>query len=240
MISTEGNYAMTAMTDDDFITNLVPVNQQIYRSLRKDIVNCTIAPGTLLSEKEISLLFSVSRQPVREAFIKLAEAGLVQVLPQRGTFVIKISTKRVAEARFIRQAIECAIARRVAKTITSLQLASLEHNLHRQTLAAQNGLMREFLELDDNFHQLLAEFTDCMKAWETIEAFKAAMDRVRFLSLTEVSQPDSLIQQHYSILHALTAHDENAAEQAMHDHLQEIAYSIDPIVRKNPEWFEAE
>ncbi|WP_270804133.1 GntR family transcriptional regulator, partial [Aeromonas sp. Y307-3] len=82
----------------------LPVNQQIYRYLRKDIVECTIPPGTLLSEKEISTRFNVSRQPVREAFIKLAENGLVQILPQRGTFVQKISVKRVADGRFIRSA----------------------------------------------------------------------------------------------------------------------------------------
>ncbi|MGO1238580.1 MAG: GntR family transcriptional regulator, partial [Hafnia alvei] len=59
------------------LNGTVPVNQQIYRYLRKDIVECTIPPGTLLSEKEISARFNVSRQPVREAFIKLAENGLV-------------------------------------------------------------------------------------------------------------------------------------------------------------------
>jgi len=62
------------------ITTSEPVNQQIYRYLRKDIVTCAIQPGSLLSEKEVSARFNVSRQPVREAFIKLAEAGLVQVL----------------------------------------------------------------------------------------------------------------------------------------------------------------
>jgi DNA-binding GntR family transcriptional regulator len=46
-----------------------PVNQQIYRILRRDIVHCLIPPGTPLSEKEVSVRFDVSRQPVREAFI---------------------------------------------------------------------------------------------------------------------------------------------------------------------------
>ena len=63
------------MSETYSLTNNVPVNQQIYRFLRKDIVDCTIPPGTLLSEKEISTRFCVSRQPVREAFIKLAECG---------------------------------------------------------------------------------------------------------------------------------------------------------------------
>ncbi|EFE95921.1 GntR family transcriptional regulator [Serratia odorifera] len=228
------------MPDTYSLTNNVPVNQQIYRFLRRDIVDCTIPPGTLLSEKEISTRFSVSRQPVREAFIKLAEAGLVQILPQRGTFVMKISAKRVADGRFIRQAVECAIIRRVAVNIAPQQLLLLEHNLHRQTLASQHHQIREFLLLDDEFHQLLTQIANCPLAWETIETIKATMDRVRFLSLSEVSPPENLIQQHYRIFDALKAHDPDAAERAIHDHLQEMIYSITPIALQNTDWFEAE
>lgn len=215
-----------------------PVNQQIYRILRKDIVECAIPPGKLLSEKEISTRFAVSRQPVREAFIKLAEAGLVQILPQRGTFVMKISEQRVADARFIRQALECAIVRRAAEFVTDEQLLVLEHNLHRQELAAQNEQIREFLSLDDDFHQLLTHIARCPLAWETIESIKATMDRVRFLSLSQVSPPTSLIKQHYLIFDSLKAHDPDAAEKAIREHLQEMIYSITPIAEQNRDWFD--
>ena len=89
-----------------------PVNQQIYRILRRDIVHCLIPPGTPLSEKEVSVRFDVSRQPVREAFIKLAENGLIQIRPQRGSYVNKISLSQVRNGCFVRQAIECAVVRR--------------------------------------------------------------------------------------------------------------------------------
>ncbi|KFX00067.1 MULTISPECIES: GntR family transcriptional regulator [Pectobacterium] len=220
------------------INNNEPVNQQIYRVLRKDIVECNIPPGKLLSEKEISVRFDVSRQPVREAFIKLAEAGLVQIMPQRGTFVMKISEQRVADARFIRQALECAIVRRAAEMVTEEQLLTLEHNLRRQELAAQNEQVREFLSLDDSFHQLLTQIANCPLAWETIESIKATMDRVRFLSLSQVSPPLSLIQQHYLIFSALKARDPDAAEKAIREHLQEMIYSITPIAQQNSDWFE--
>ena len=220
------------------INNTEPVNQQIYRVLRKDIVECNIPPGKLLSEKEISTRFEVSRQPVREAFIKLAESGLVQILPQRGTFVMKISEQRVADARFIRQALECAIARRAAEMVTDEQLLMLEHNLRRQALAAQNEQIREFLSLDDSFHQSLTRIANCPLAWETIESIKATMDRVRFLSLSQVSPPNSLIQQHYLILDGLKNRDPDAAEKAIREHLQEKIYSITPIAEQNSDWFE--
>ena len=60
-----------------------PVRQRLYQVLRQSIIQMVLAPGRALSEKEIADTFSVSRQPVREAFIRLSEAGLVEVKPQR-------------------------------------------------------------------------------------------------------------------------------------------------------------
>lgn len=220
------------------ITTSEPVNQQIYRYLRKDIVTCAINPGSLLSEKEVSTRFNVSRQPVREAFIKLAEAGLVQVLPQRGTFVRKISARRVADGRFIREAVEVAVVRRAALEIQPAALMALAHNLQLQRLSAERHDSQAFLTLDDEFHRLIAESINCSLAWETVENIKATMDRVRFLTLSEVSPPESLIEQHNEIYSALESHDADAAEAAMRRHLQEMIFSITPIAERNSEWFE--
>ena len=221
------------------ITTSEPVNQQIYRYLRKDIVTCVIHPGSLLSEKDVSARFNVSRQPVREAFIKLAEAGLVQVLPQRGTFVRKISAQRVADGRFIREAVEIAVVRRAALEMGDVGLMALEHNLQLQRLAAERHDSQAFLTLDDEFHRLIAAGINCLLAWETVENIKATMDRVRFLTLSEVSPPESLIQQHEDIYQALKAKDVDAAENAMRRHLQEMILTITPIAERNSEWFEA-
>ncbi len=220
------------------ITTSEPVNQQIYRFLRQDIVTCAIHPGSLLSEKEISDRFEVSRQPVREAFIKLAEAGLVQVLPQRGTFVRKISAQRVADGRFIREAVEVAVVRRAATEASQQSLMALEHNLQLQKLAARQQDSHVFLQLDDVFHRLIAQSIHCELAWETVENIKATMDRVRFLTLSEVSPPESLIRQHQQIYQALTDNDADAAEIALRRHLQEMIFSITPIAEQNSAWFE--
>lgn len=220
------------------ITASEPVNQQIYRFLRQDIVTCAIHPGSLLSEKDVSARFNVSRQPVREAFIKLAEAGLVQILPQRGTFVRKISAKQVADGRFIREAVETAVVRRAALEASPHALSELAHNLELQRLAASRHDSQSFLLLDDEFHRLIAQSIGCELAWETVENIKATMDRVRFLTLSEVSPPQSLIQQHEKIYQALSLRDANAAESAIHTHLQEMIFSITPIAERNAGWFE--
>jgi DNA-binding GntR family transcriptional regulator len=77
----------------------------------------------------VSIRFDVSRQPVREAFIKLAENGLIQIRPQRGSYVNKISLAQVRNGCFVRQAIECAVARRAAGMMTDSYCYQLEQNL---------------------------------------------------------------------------------------------------------------
>ncbi|MCS2159097.1 GntR family transcriptional regulator [Scandinavium sp. H11S7] len=217
-----------------------PVNQQIYRILRRDIVHCLIAPGTPLSEKEVSVRFDVSRQPVREAFIKLAENGLIQIRPQRGSYVNKISLSQVRNGCFVRQAIECAVVRRAAAMITDAQCYLLEQNLHQQRIAIDRQQHNDFFQLDDEFHQLLSQIADCQLAWDTIENIKAAIDRVRYMSLDHVSSPEMLLRQHQDIFSALEKRDVEAVGKAMTVHLQEISESVLLIRQENGEWFSEE
>jgi DNA-binding GntR family transcriptional regulator len=217
-----------------------PVNQRIYRALREAIVKGEFPPGSPLSEKDVSARFGVSRQPVREAFIKLGEAGLVQVRPQRGTFVMKISPKRVEDGRFIREAVEVAVAGRAAQRITAAQLAAMAQLLAGQRRVARDNNTEAFLDLDDAFHQAIAGAAECPAVWQTIENIKANMDRVRYLSLAEVSPLDRLIEQHEAIFVALRDGDPQAAQAAMQHHLRELTMSFEPIRARNPDWFGSE
>jgi DNA-binding GntR family transcriptional regulator len=85
------------------------VQDRVYAALRKSIINLNLVPGTVISEKEISLRFQVSRTPVREALIHLSKEGLVQVIPQRGTMVSLIDPARVQQEFFLRECLETAI-----------------------------------------------------------------------------------------------------------------------------------
>jgi DNA-binding GntR family transcriptional regulator len=226
------------MTLTCVLTASEPVNQQIYRFLRQNIVTGTIVPGTLLSEKEVSASLNISRQPVREALIKLSESGLVQILPQRGSFVRKISQQRVIDGRFIRQAVEVAVVRRAAQECSTQDIMQLEYLIAQQKLAALNSDSEVFLRLDDEFHRVIAKSINCELAWETVENINATMDRVRFLTLSEESPPMQMVEQHEMILQAIKAADPLAAETAIQHHLEEMVFSLPQVVARHPDWFD--
>ncbi len=214
------------------------IAEQVFRTLRSSIVTMRLTPATALSEQDIADRLNVSRQPVREAFIKLSEIGMVRVLPQRGTFVVKISAKAVTDARFVREAVECAIARRASEGLGKPAIDALRAIIADQRRAARARDSEQFFVLDEAFHRGLANAAECAYAWKVIEEAKAQMDRVRFLSIPDATPVDRLIVQHQAILDAIAGKRGAAAEQAMKDHLREILKSLPRLARAFPDMFE--
>ncbi|MGO3004183.1 MAG: GntR family transcriptional regulator, partial [Halomonas sp.] len=176
------------------------VRQRLFQVLRQSIIQMVLAPGQALSEKEIADTFSVSRQPVREAFIRLSEAGLVEVKPQRGTYVVKISQRAVLEARFVRESLEVAIALKAAKcTLSSSVLMELNELIVRQRSCIERKDHDRFFLLDEMFHRTLAFSTGQVMAWKVIEDVKAQLDRVRYLSIPDSTPIAKLADQHQAI-----------------------------------------
>lgn len=215
-----------------------PVARRVFRDLRNAIVTMAIRPGQLISEKELSVQFGVSRQPVREAFIKLAESGLLSIRPQRGTYVVKISAKQVYDVRFVREAVEVAVVRKGCEGVPAEAVVALRRNLALQREAAGEERPERFLRLDDAFHRTLALAAGCEYAWRVVEDMKAQMDRVRYLSLPAATPIARLIEQHAAIVDAIEAHDAPAAEGAMRRHMSEILTSLPDLERRFPDLFE--
>jgi DNA-binding GntR family transcriptional regulator len=212
------------------------ISAQVYRQLRGAIIRGEIRPGEALSESETARQYSTSRQPVREAFIKLAEERLVSVLPQRGTFVVKISVAEVLDARFVREAIEIAVIREAATSAPLSAIKELRSLIERQR-AVEHGHNVEFLALDEEFHRTLALSVGRAHAWLVIEGIKAQMDRIRYLSLDDATPIHLIIEQHQRIVDCIEAADPTLAAAAMRGHLLEITLSLPNIAARFPELF---
>lgn len=213
-----------------------PVGAQLHAILRDLVLHNRMSPGTRLSESEIAARFSVSRQPVREAFIKLSEEGLLEIRPQRGTFVRRISQAAVMDARFVREAIEADIVKLLARKPDPGLITELRMQLDEQFEAARIDASR-FIKLDELFHKTLADAAGKGRAWALIEGLKLQMDRVRYLSLLRFPMI-KLTAQHEAIVDAIAAGDQQTAEQAARGHLREILSDLPAIFEEKPEFFE--
>lgn len=217
----------------------ISVRQRLHDVLRQAIIRMVIAPGQALSEKEIADLFAISRQPVREAFIRLSESGLVEVRPQRGTYVVRISRQAVLEARFIRESLEVAIALEATKCpFPPAALMELNELIARQRSCIERQDHDRFFALDEMFHRTLAIATGQAMAWNVIENVKAQLDRVRYLSIPDSTPISKLADQHQAIVNAVAAADSQAAIEAMSLHQREILNSLPDLECRFPDMFD--
>jgi DNA-binding GntR family transcriptional regulator len=212
--------------------------RDVARALRDGIVTMRIPPGTMLSEQDVGRRLGVSRQPVREAFIKLAEMRLLKVRPQRGTQVVRISRATFSNALFVREALECAVAQEATYRLDDAAIALIADNLKQQRHAAEATAFQHLFELDEEFHRLLAGIAGRPAAWTMVETVKPHLDRVRWLSMDLLQPLTRLVDQHEAVFEALQAGDPDEAAAQMRAHLGGLTRILGPNAVRHPDLFE--
>ncbi len=210
---------------------------RVVDALRDEIITMALKPGDVISESDIAARYGVSRQPVREAFIRLAQQGLLLIRPKRATVVKKISPEGVRQSRFIREAIEVEIVRRVAGNPGEETAAVLEGLIADQEKASAAGDSRRFHTLDELFHRTLSRLAGVEYAWQLIDDHKMQLDRVRYLTLG-ASSSQRAISEHKAIVEAVTKGDPAAAEAAMRAHLSRAEVLLTQTIAERPDYFE--
>lgn len=209
----------------------------VYSKLKQQIVSLELPPGTTLSEKEMSLAFDVSRTPVRESFVRLAQEGLVLVLPQRGTRVSLIDPELVEEARFMREQLEKAVIRLACGSFPEDKLAELEANLAQQKESIERHDGKQMFELDEAFHRILFEGCRKQGTWNVIQQMNAHLNRSRMLWLSADPHWSHLYEQHRVMTDAIRRHDGDYAERVMQEHLSLIISNLNVLKEKHPDYF---
>ena len=210
---------------------------RVVSALRDDIVSMALKPGDVISESDIAARYGVSRQPVREAFIRLAQQGLLLIRPKRATVVKKISPEGVRQSRFIRESIEVEIIRRLAANPGEEVADVLQALIVEQEQASEANDSKRFHTLDELFHRTLARLAGVEYAWQLIDDHKMQLDRVRYLTLG-VSSARVAIGEHKIIAAAVAARDVPAAEAAMRAHLARAETLLTQTIADHPDYFE--
>lgn len=210
----------------------------IFADLHAAIVALRLTPGTDLHEKAIAARFGVSRTPVREALIRLAEAGLVDIFPQSGTFVSRIPLSAIPEAVIVRKALEGVSVEMAARAARPADIATLDAIIGRQTAFSAIGDADAFHEVDEGFHEAIAAISNHPGIWRVVRPAKVQIDRARRLTLPVPGRMTHVIGEHKVIRDAIAAHDPAAARSAMMEHLSEVIVDIKELVDTYPQYFE--
>jgi DNA-binding GntR family transcriptional regulator len=209
-----------------------------YLSLREAILDLSYRPGEALRKGEICAELGVSRSPVGEAITRLAGEGLVEVVPQAGTYVARFSMDEIREGAFLREAIELAAVEALAGQITEEHLVQLRRNLRVQEALVADGDFAGFYAMDGALHAMILSFTGFRKLGQVADTAWVHVNRARQLILPMPGRVAETLQEHRAILAALEARDAEAARAEMRRHLGRLVTFLEPLEKSHPELFE--
>lgn len=206
------------------------------RVLKENIVSLELKPGTLVSENEIAMELGLSRTPVREAIIELNKALIIEILPQRGSYVGLIDTKMVEEARFLRRVLDSSVIEIACEGVEPEILNKLEENVHLQEFYLEKCDAVRIYELDNEFHHLIYTAAKKDIIYEMRSTIMIHFDRVRTLSVETVKDM-KIVADHRGMLEAIKSKDKERAVELVNKHLMRYQVDENTIREQFPEYF---
>ncbi|NCO85960.1 MAG: GntR family transcriptional regulator [Rhodobacterales bacterium] len=208
-----------------------------YQSLKEAILDIRYQPGEILRKAEICAQLGVSRSPVAEAVARLSAEGLVEVVPQAGTFVARFSMAEIREGAFLREALELAAVERLAEAISDSEIMLLRRNLRLQEVLLADGDLAGFHQADEAFHALMLGATGFRRLATLAQTSWVHVNRARQLLLPAPGRAQATLVEHGAIIDALAAHDPALARLTTRDHLRQLVTFLEPLAAARPELF---
>ncbi len=213
------------------------ITENVYYTLKENILNWNLKPQERISEKSISEKLGVSRTPVRESFIKLSNEGLIRIKPQRGSFISKINLDDAFEGIFIRNTIESEIIKTCWTKLCYSDFQKLKEIIDMQSLFAAKKNYMEFYEYDDLFHRTIFVAANKKISWRIVSEALSHYVRLRTLVLVDSNGCERILDEHSKILNALKEKKPEKALEYFKEHTTKIHEEKQYFLQKYPTYF---
>ncbi|MGE4453380.1 MAG: GntR family transcriptional regulator [Sphaerochaeta sp.] len=218
----------------------VTASEEIYQTLREEILSLRFKPGMELNLQQLSEQLQVSRSPVRDALMRLSSDNLVDIFPQKGTRVSLINLKQVEEERFLRKSLEDHAVKKFIYQAREDNFAAMETAINEQVRYAEAEDFINFLESDNTFHAIIFQAIGMQRIWNIILAQGGNHHRIRLLSFYQKNVLDDIICQHRLMLQSLKTKQLEAILGLEDKHLSKLLQETELMVARYPEYFKQE
>jgi len=189
--------------------------ERAYVRLRQEILTCDLAPGQVVSERELARRYEMSKTPIREALSQVCHDGLMQRLPGRGYMVAPITVKDIQDIFDLRLILELAAAKRAAENPSPKQIAALKELAGVRYNPDDRESHIAFLQTNRTFHLTLAEATGNQRLVDRLEELLIEMDRIFHLGLRLRDSSDEMVREHQEVVAALEIGDVEAIQDSI-------------------------
>jgi DNA-binding GntR family transcriptional regulator len=203
-----------------------PSDQDIYTRIFEAILERRLQPGAPLREAELAQMFGVGRTKVRQALVRLVQAGVVEQRLNQGARVANPTRRQAREIFELRGLLEPALAGRVAESATPEQVRLLHDHVAREELARNRGNESELIRLTGEFHLLLARLLDNQLLDQRMLAIEA-LTCLSILAYTRSGASACLPDEHSQIVAAIERGETGRVRDLMVTHLHHVREDLD-------------
>jgi GntR family transcriptional regulator, rspAB operon transcriptional repressor len=205
------------------------LRENVYESLRSDILNCRLAPGDDVREQELADRYSVSRQPVREALLRLQREYLVTVQPRQGYRVNPISVADARDLLRFRLALEPACVGQAIEHASSHTLKGLDE------FRCFAGDHEQFIAYNRAFHSALAHASGNRRMAAALCDLIGQADRLVRVSVANLRghDPAQLVAEHVALIEAMQRRDARSAARIIKAHIEQTEKRVLPALKRN-------
>jgi DNA-binding GntR family transcriptional regulator len=204
----------------------------VYLKLRQEIVTASLPPGYVLREAELTARFSVSKTPLREAFVRLEKDGFVQIAPYRSAVVAGYSRQDLREIYEVRELLEGQCAREAAVNIGTEDLAALNRIVRESAAAVEATDSERLAALLDDFDVVLYAQSRNSRITAMLNNIRDHVTRIGRLTVVIPGRMGTSVREHQGIYEAIVQRDGARAETLMRQHILSVMAdqmaSLDP------------
>lgn len=200
--------------------------QQAYEYVRNKILLMEFMPGETITDSRVASDLNISRTPVREAFQRLENEGLLISELRRGWRIYSMSLKDIDNIFDIKCEVEGLIARKAALNQNEEHHLVLSDIVKRMEMASNDDDLEAWLELDASLHHYLYVMAQNERAERIIRNLNDQWHRLRRGFIRMQGRLDIATHEHERVISAIIAHDADRAEQAMQDHLNDVRHGL--------------
>ena len=205
------------------------LGQKVFQRIREDILEGNYKVGEELKEQLIGEQMGVSRTPVREALRQLELEGLVEIISNKGAFVVGFSPEDIKDIYEIRAVLEGLCVKRAATRISELQIEALEEILFLTDFHIKNGNIEQVIKLDSLFHGILYEANGSRMLEQVLENYYQYLRKISRVSLSFSNRAVASNQEHKKIFEAIRQQDQKRAEYAASLHIANTIKNINSL-----------
>lgn len=189
------------------------LREKILETIRDAILKGSLKPGERVSEPELAERFGISRTPIREAFRQLESEGYLVVIPRKGAVVASLSERDVEEFYAIKIILEGFAARMAAEKLSDKDIERLEAINEKLQKLADEGDVKNFFKVHDEFHEIFIKASGNDKLLELINQLVMKFKRLRLVSLSQPGRMNISVKEHEQLIDAFKKHDGHNADQ---------------------------